>query len=148
MDDVVQVTFTRAFMGLSTFRRDAAFTTWLTRIAINTCNNLWRVRQRERNWIDVVDDPQSLAGVDVASPFPSPAEAIHRKELRALTMRAMHGLPDRYRRAVWMRYVRDLSYNEIKRELRVPIGTVKIWLHRARRLLKEELRESNPGILN
>ena len=148
VDDVVQSTFMRAFMGLGYYRRDAAFSTWLTRIAINTCHNLWRTRQREKKWIDVVDDPQVAAGPEVAGRFPNPEEAIHRRELQAITIGAIHSLPERYRKAVWMRYMKDLSYLDIKRELRVPIGTVKIWLHRARRMLREKLDDPNLGIHN
>ena len=143
VDDVVQVTFTRAFTALGDFRREATFSTWLTRIAVNTCSNFWREQQRRRKWVEVVDDPEAIPHRRSGPGLADPEETFHRNQIHRTTLDAICGLPARYRKALWMRCVKDLSYREIGRELRVPIGTVKIWLHRARRMLREELQGLN-----
>ena len=142
VEDLVQATFIRAFGALHTFRGRAAFSTWLTRIALNVYRSHLRVQKTRQSWILETEDPESAARIlrEPAS-CGDPDWAMQQKERRELVRRGIQSLPSRYRQAMWLRYVKDWSYEEITHALQVPIGTVKTWLCRARRQLKGEFRK-------
>lgn len=142
VDDLVQTTFLRAFRSLGSFRGDAAFGSWLTQIALNVCRSHVRSVQTRRRWISQAEDPESLSDVALPSaPAENPERVVQEKEWQALVMQGIQALPERYRQALWMRYVREWSCEEITQALQVPLGTVKTWICRARRQLKSEFRE-------
>jgi RNA polymerase sigma-70 factor, ECF subfamily len=147
VDDLVQATFIRAYQGLAGFRGEAAFSTWLTQIAMNLCTSHVRSQRARRARLDVVAEPETeIREVWEPARLEDPSEALDRKEDQALLIRAIGRLPKSYRRAMWLRYVEDRSYLEIMGELGVPMGTVKSWLHRARQQLETEIRgEADSG---
>lgn len=139
-EDLVQVVFMKAFQGLADFRGQAAFSTWLTRIALNVCTSCLRTRRTQRNWVDEADDAvPALQARWHPAPHEDPEAAMVRKERREIVMQGIQALPDRQREAVWLHYVRERSYGEIVAELKVPIGTLKVWLYRGRHRLRGEV---------
>ena len=70
----------------------------------------------------------------------TPESDLHHKEYQNLILQGIQTLPERHRKAMWLRYVKDRSYGEITRALQVPIGTVKTWLARGRQELRGELQ--------
>ena len=141
-DDLVQVTFMKAFQALPGFRGQSAFSTWLTRIALNVCTSHLRARRVREN---LHNDPGGF-GLDLYPPWnpairDDPETEMIRKERRALVRRGIRALPSPLRKAVWLRYVQDKSYREITEALQVPMGTVKIWLYRGRHCLKGEFQK-------
>lgn len=115
--DLLQVTFIRAWRGLPGFRGDCAFTTWLHRIAVNTC------REAGRRQPQVLEPP-------AAAPVPD-AETADRVRATLLTLRPV------YRVVLALRYSLALSYREIAERLNWSIPRVKVTLHRARRAFKD-----------
>jgi len=141
IEDLVQVTFMRAFRALHTFRGDAAFSTWLTQIALNACRSHLRSWQMKQAWQQGVDDLEAVSSVAREIPlYEDPEKTMRRKRREALVRQGIQALPARYRRAMWLHYVMDWSYEEITHTLHVPIGTLKTWLYRARRQLAGEFR--------
>ncbi len=142
-EDLMQVTFLRAYRGLSGFRGEAAFSTWLMQIALNVCTTHLRAKQARRSWQETIEDPQ-LGYRDKWEPTGTerPDDALNRKECREMLEAGISDLPQQYRHAVRLRYVQDRSYAEIARELGVPMGTLKTWLHRARHQLQESLNDT------
>lgn len=142
-EDLMQVTFLRAYRGLSGFRGEAAFSTWLMQIALNVCTTHMRSKQARRSWQKTIEDTQ-LGYRDTWEPANTerPDDALSRKECREMLEESIAELPQRYRHAVRLRYVKDRSYAEIARELGVPMGTLKTWLHRARHQLQESLNDT------
>ena len=141
-DDLVQVTFVKAFQALSGFRGQSAFSTWLTRIALNVCTSHLRARRVREN---LNNNPGSF-GLDLYPPWSpatrdDPETEMIRKERRALVRRKIQSLPSQLKKAIWLRYVQEKSYREITEMLQVPMGTVKIWLYRGRHRLKGEFQK-------
>lgn len=139
--DLVQTAFLKAYGALGSYRGEAAFATWLTRIALNVHKSHFRRQQVRRRWIKVTDDPAALADatrVPVAGE--NPEVSVERNQQRELVRKSIRALPARYRKVVWMRYVRDWSYEEITLALQIPMGTVKTWLNRGRYQLKGEFK--------
>ena len=137
VEDQVQTTFMRAYKSLHLFRGDSAFSTWLVRIALNVCRSDYRAQQSRPSL--VFTDPTTM-DVDWGAGPLRPDAAFEQKERARLVREGIESLPPNYRRAVWLRYVREWSYEEITQALQVPMGTVKTWLYRARSLLAQRIR--------
>ena len=101
---------------------------WLARIALNTARNEIRGRRAH----DDVDD----ATTNLAAPDDGPLRLAERNDERRMWTRLLAQLPDRYRLAVVLRYVDDLSYPELADTLGRPLGTVKSDVHRGVALLR------------
>ena len=139
--DLVQTAFLKAYSALGSYRGEAAFATWLTQIALNVHKSHFRKQQVRRRWIKVTDDPAALAdAMRVPVAGENPEVSVERIQQRELVRKSIRALPARYREVVWMRYVRDWSYEEITGALQIPMGTVKTWLNRGRYQLKGEFR--------
>ena len=138
----MQDTFFRAYRSLHTFKGQAAFSTWLTQIALNVYRSHLRSQQVRQNWVYQTEDPEVVHNVirDLI-PGALPDQIVEKRERIQLVHKSIQNLPERYRKAMWLRYVMDWSYEEITQALRVPLGTVKTWLCRARRQLKSEFRK-------
>jgi RNA polymerase sigma-70 factor (ECF subfamily) len=151
-EDLVQVTFMRAFQGLRHFRGDAAFLTWLTRIAINVCHSHRQLRWVRQAWMEETGDETDTVAEAAAwrrSALPNletPEDFVCRKERSDMVKQRIREMRLPYRDAMWLRYVKDQSYAEITRELDVPMGTLKAWLCRGRRQLQSELEELAEGV--
>jgi RNA polymerase sigma-70 factor (ECF subfamily) len=136
-EDVLQETYIHAFTHLAEFRAEARLSTWLTRIALNEA--LGRRRKRRPTVVDV----KAIEGM--VAPFsahkPDPEEAAALAEIRSLLERAVGGLPEPFRIVFVMRDVEEMSIEETALLLALRPQTVSTRLFRARRLLREALRD-------
>ncbi len=134
--DAAQDAFLKAFRSLPAFRGDAAFGTWLHRIAINAALDI--VRRRPAQTHDALETVAAL-------PAESGDREVERRELQRRIHRAIAGLPADQRAAVVLRDVQGLSYGEIAAVLKVPLGTVRSRLSRARESLRQALVDLSPA---
>ena len=133
-EDMTQEAFVRAWRGLSGFRGQAQFKTWLYRIVHNLCLNRLPGLQRELLQAEPLEEV-------LPSPAPSMPSRFEDQERMAFLHTELGRLPEKYRLVLTLRYLQHLSYDEIATTLDVPIGTVKTHIHRARRMLTERLRQ-------
>lgn len=141
-EDVVQETYVRVFTGLDTFRGEAAFGTWITRIAVNealgrlrrpqTLN--WEIYGANRAQAEIIHFPASAANSD-------PEKAVAQTEIRAMLERAIDELPDAFRTVFVARLVEGMSVEETADLIGLQAETVKTRLHRARVLLRAKLEK-------
>jgi RNA polymerase sigma-70 factor, ECF subfamily len=127
-EDVTQDAYLRAFRGLSGFRGDAQFETWLYRIVANAALSHLR---RKRRFADVLSEPQDDLR-DAAQEVGLAERAVDRDELES----ALDALSPALRTVVLLKDVYGFSCQEIGDQLGVSEGAVKVRLHRARRRLK------------
>ena len=140
-DDLVQMTFIRAFCHLGTFRGEAPFPTWLTRIALNVWYDWLEQRRQRSECVTTMDDPELASGVQRAQKtFENPEGVLYAKELSQILLEAIQLLPTNQRLAMYLRFLREWSYPEVGDELQAPIGSVKTWLFRGRRRVAREFR--------
>ena len=142
-DSAAQDTLVKAYTNLESFDGRSAFTTWLTRIAINTSLDELRRRRREGLKVDVGDDEEGydiLAGVadDTAGPLD---RTIQRQAVERLAV-LERDLPDRQREIFRLRFYAELELEEIAGALDVHVGTIKTQLHRAVHRLRAELGDT------
>jgi RNA polymerase sigma-70 factor (ECF subfamily) len=133
-EDMTQEAFVRVWRGLSGFRGQAQFTTWLYRIVHNLCLNRLPGLRRELLQAKPLEEV-------VADPSPSPTDLFDTRERLAFLHAQLDRLPEKYRLVLTLRYLQHLSYAEVAAALDMPMGTVKTHIHRARRLLRERLRQ-------
>lgn len=142
-EDVVQETYVRAFTGLDLFRGEAAFGTWLTRIAINDALGRLRRRRPTVEWeshgedrlqAEIIQFPGSAAAND-------PERTMARSEIRDVLEQSIDDLPDPFRLVFVARVVEGMNVEETAELLGLRSETVKTRLHRARLLLRATLEE-------
>jgi RNA polymerase sigma-70 factor (ECF subfamily) len=137
-EDAAQEVFVRAWNQLRTFQIDRRFSTWLLSIASHHCIDMLRRRKPTA--------PLDGVALFVPSDTPEPDELALRGEQRDMVQRMLNILPDKYRTVTVLRYYNDLSYDEIARMTGLTESAVKTQLHRARRMLAEQLVSA--GVVN
>ncbi len=139
-DEMAQDSLVKAFTGIRKFDGRAAFSTWLTRIAINTC--LDRLRRRRRaGMVDEPVDEDDGRGVleTVADDQAGPLDRTMQQQALASLADREDDLPPRQREIFRLRFYAEMELEEIAEALSVHVGTVKTQLHRAVHRLRREL---------
>lgn len=141
-EDVVQETFIKAYRALHYFRGDAAFYTWLYRIAINTAKNYLLTQGRRAATSSDADAEQAESFEDGSKlrDNNTPESVLASKQIAATVNAAMDLLPIELRTAIVLREIEGLSYEEIAEIMACPIGTVRSRIFRAREVIAEKLK--------
>ncbi len=134
--DAVQETFITVFRKADRFAGRSAFSTWLYRVAVNTCYDVGR-RTRRKN-TDALPD-----GFDPADP--AAADGYESADIRPEIEAALAALPAEFRAAVILADLEGLALETVAEAIGVPIGTVKSRVFRGRRLLAESLGNLRAG---
>lgn len=137
-EDVVQEAYMRAFRELATFRGEALFSTWLTRIACHEA--LARARKRQR-LVRLVPRPSDAGGEppDPPSKAIGPERELENRELQNVLREAVDILPDPLRTVFCLREIEGLSTEETAGALDLTTENVRVRLHRAKRSLRQTL---------
>lgn len=142
-EDMYQEAFLRVYRMLPDFRGDASFSTWLYRIVSNTCVDELRRRKRQRT-VSInaaVETNDGEMERELPSDEDTPEDQLQRVEVRHLVQYGLEGLDEEFRLVLVLRYVNELSYNQIAEATGLPLGTVKSRLNRALKALKEKLSD-------
>ena len=142
--DMAQEVFTKAYLALSRYDERYRFTTWLYRIASNSAIDHLRRRRLSTVSLDQpVHGPDGDITIELPSPGTSPAQELEYRETVRDLSQAMQALPASYRQLLLLRHAQHLRYDEIATVSRLPLGTVKNRIFRARVLLRRLLDEKN-----
>lgn len=138
--DLTQEAFLKAWRSLGSFQFEAAFSTWLYRLASNTCLDYLRsVKRRPQVSLTVEDADSETQTMDLPDTAPLPEDAVIAKEEGELLSKAMLKLDEQQRQILTLRVVNDLSYAQIAEILQIKEGTVKSRLARSRDALRKIL---------
>jgi len=148
--DACQDAWVRAWRALSNFRGESAFGTWLHRIAVNAAIDAAQRRKRAPlPYSDLApanaddDDDGAREKLEPSTPFSDdPAQRALREERRLAVRNALATLPEHYRIALVLLDIEGYTYEEIAQTLKLPLGTVKSRINRARCSLRERLQET------
>lgn len=140
--DVVQEVFLKIFRNIDHFRGGSTLKTWIYRIAVNEAHNhrRWFARHQKPEIGFVADD--EIAGPhekNFADPGRSPFDLAVNEETRVVVEEALAKLNPKFRAAVVLRDIEDLSYEEIAAVLDISLGTVKSRILRGRESLRKIL---------
>ncbi|WP_347552813.1 RNA polymerase sigma factor SigW [Pseudalkalibacillus hwajinpoensis] len=141
-EDVAQEAFIRAYTNIDRYQIDRKFSTWLYRIATNL--SIDRMRKKKPDYyLDA-----EISGTDgltmysqISSGEELPDDEVVSLEAQNDIHRAILSLPPKYRSAITLKYIQELSLKEISEILDLPLGTVKTRIHRGREALRKKLRE-------
>jgi len=144
-NDCAQETFIKAFKSIKKFRFESAFSTWLYRIAVNTCKN--RIKSSAYRWKKRTVSLETSSGSkndnplsEIVNDSPTPVMALEKKERMIQIQTAIHSLPEEQNQVVVMRDIQGLSYQDISDITGLNLGTVKSRLARGRLELRNRLK--------
>jgi RNA polymerase sigma factor (sigma-70 family) len=135
-EDVCQDIFLKVYQNLEGFRFDSKLSTWIARIAYTTCLNFL---EKKRTVLFEDAAPAGLTVDDCQSAAPGPESYAGGRQASSRICEEIDHLPVIYGTILSLYHLQDMSYAEIGKILSMPDGTVKSYLFRARRMLKERL---------
>jgi len=140
-EDIAQETFLRVYANLHQFNESYKFSTWIYRIATNLCIDRGR---KKRPDFSLDEQAEGTEGLDwysrLASRDRTPEEKVVTQELQETVQDALNELAPKYRSIMILRYIEDLSLQEISEVLKLPVTTIKTRIHRGREALRGRLR--------
>ncbi len=142
VEDVTQEAFIKAYRALPAFRGDSAFYTWLYRIGINTAKNyLMAMGRRAPTSTEVeAEDAEGFDEGEQLRDINTPESLLLSNEIAETVNSTIEKLPEELRKAIQMREIEGMSYEDIAQAMNCPIGTVRSRIFRAREAIAEQLR--------
>ncbi|MCQ2011307.1 RNA polymerase sigma factor SigW [Sporolactobacillus sp. STSJ-5] len=145
-EDLSQEAFIRAYNHIDQYDHERKFSTWLFRIATNLSIDFLR---RRKNVVSLDAVVPSTEGLSLNAMLPDegeqPEDRIVRKETEEMVQGEIKKLPEKYRSAVVLKYIEDLSLKEISEIMEIPVGTVKTRIHRGREMLRKNMMAEGGG---
>ncbi len=139
-EDVVQQIFLQAYQHLGKFRGESKFFTWLYTIALNLIRNHIRQRNiRRMDSIDVSGKTADSPGPQWPDKSPSPEKITQDRWDLERVRTALENLTDPHRTIFTLHYFHHLSLKDVAVRVGRPIGTIKVYLHRARKMVLSHL---------
>ncbi len=135
--DAAQEVFLRVYKSLSTFKGEAQFSTWLYRVTANVCNDI--LRKRKKHTAISLDRDDESSHSEIPDDSASPHERAEGNELQKLVQSEVAKLPEDYRVVLTLYEFENLQYDMIAEILKIPIGTVKSRISRAKKTLRKNL---------
>lgn len=140
--DIAQETFIKAYKALPNFRGESSFYTWLYRIATNVAKTYLENIQKQRSQVDIdAEDFESKDTNGVMTDATTPDRILESEELKRVILKALNELPQELKEAFALREVEGLSYEEISDRVKVPIGTVRSRIFRARQYIESKMQQ-------
>ena len=142
VEDVTQEAFIKAYRALPAFRGDSAFYTWLYRIGINTAKNyLMALGRRAPTSTEVeAEEAEGFEEGEQLRDISTPESVLLSNEIAKTVNKTIEQLPEELRKAIQMREIEGMSYEDIAEAMNCPIGTVRSRIFRAREAIAEQLR--------
>ncbi|UTR12562.1 RNA polymerase sigma factor SigW [Evansella sp. LMS18] len=140
--DISQEAFLRAYTNIESYDINRKFSTWIFRIATNLAID--RIRKKKPDF-HLEDQVAGTEDLDYYSQIPGddvlPEDVVVQHEMQEWIQDEIMMLPPKYRSAIILKYMEDLSLKEIGEVLNLPVATVKTRIHRGREALRKRLRD-------
>jgi RNA polymerase sigma-70 factor (ECF subfamily) len=136
IEDICQEVFMKVYSKIGKFRGEAKLSTWIARIAYNT--SISHLRKEDRDELSYDERPALVAGETDESTH---CQSIETAEIKNYLMMKIEELPVQYRTVLTLFHLEEFSYREIEEITGMPEGTIKSYLSRARKILKEKLEK-------
>lgn len=131
--ELAHVVLTKAYYALSSYRKEAAFGTWLYRIAVRTCLDWKKANQREWSRRAATAEQEADSVTDE-----TPEKLLLDKEMKAELMQLVNELKEPYKSVVYLYFFRGLSYREIAEQTGAAEKTIESQLYRAKQILRKK----------
>ena len=137
-EDVGQEIFVKIYQSLASFQFQSKLSTWISRIAFNACVNYLQ-KKRLPLWADLQPLEEQNPIDSIAADGPNPEQRFEAQELTEQVHRAIAALAPVYAAVLSLYHLEEFSYQEISEVMELPQGTVKSYLFRARKKVKEQV---------
>ncbi|MCB0727426.1 MAG: sigma-70 family RNA polymerase sigma factor [Ignavibacteriae bacterium] len=142
VEDLTQEAFIKAFNSLQNFDKQFAFSTWLFKIATNNAIDYLRKKKLYTFSIDKeIQADDSDYKFEIPDHENKPDKHILDDQLKQIINEAIETLPPKYKSVIVLRHKEEKEYEEIAKELKIPLGTVKAHIFRGRELLNKYLKD-------
>lgn len=141
VNDLAQETFIKVYNSLSSFQFQYTFSSWLFRIASNNCIDFLRKRRFPTISLSQPLNESDDQFFEIEDKEYAPDKKMLTEERRKLLLKAIEELPEHYKEIIKLRHQEEMDYNQIAEHLKIPLGTVKAHLFRARKLLLQNLKQ-------
>lgn len=143
VEDLTQETFIKAYNALPTFHFGFSFSSWIYKIASNTCIDFLRKKRFQTVSLSqpVSGSPDEETEYEIEDDSYIPDVRVLSEERQRILKEAIERLPDNYREIIKMRHEQEMDYTEISDAMNLPLGTVKAHLFRARKTLYTMLKK-------
>lgn len=134
-NDIAQISYYRALVGLKNFNRSLDFSPWLSRIVTNASIDLIKQRQKDHQLVSQIPSSRLVNGLFslvIDNSQRTPLEILQQREEALITLQRIDELPKIYQEPLYLSAIEGLSYNEISDKLDLPLGTVRSRINRAR----------------
>lgn len=142
IEDIAQETFIKVYRAISNFKGESAFYTWLYRIAVN-CTHTYVEKNLKRSLLPdekITLDEGTFALNPSLIDSHTPESHLVNQEIVQVIAQSMAELPEELRRALELRELEGLSYDEIAEQMQTPVGTVRSRIFRAREAIAARLK--------
>jgi RNA polymerase sigma-70 factor (ECF subfamily) len=137
VEDICQEVFMKVFRKIKKFRGESKLSTWIATIAYNT--SITHIRGRGRKQEVLTDEEARL---DLGKTDDRLVQkAVEKEEVKAILLQMIEKLPVQYRTVLTLFHLEEFSYKEVEEITGMPEGTIKSYLSRARKLLKDKLEK-------
>lgn len=138
--DLSQETFLKAYKNLARYNMQYTFSTWLYRIAINTALDYLKAKKhRMTETFKKLEDVEARVFDKTHGAQDISRDVLLKMEVHDL----LNSIPPRYKAVMVLKFSQELTYDEIADILKMPVGTVKMQIHRARAMLFNKMKEQN-----
>ena len=135
--DITQEVFVSLFRNMDKFKEEFSILPWIKKITVNRCLNFIRDKKETLSLNKITEEGDEFEAI-----LPSDENterSILYKDTKKSLETAIKRLPPEERMAVLLRHMKGMKYEEIARVMNVPLGTIKTFLHRGRKILKDDL---------
>jgi RNA polymerase sigma-70 factor (ECF subfamily) len=140
-EDISQEAFLRSYQALSRFNPKYKFSTWLYQVTLNIIRDRFKKKKIKSISLDApINSDKSNYYHQTSDTTHNPEAILANREKEEYIQQAIFSLPLKYREVIVLRHLKDLSYIEISSILKIPTGTVKVRIYRAREQLRDMLK--------
>lgn len=140
-EDAAQEAFIRAYTFIESLREGTKFGSWLCQIVTNICLTKTKASHSQQVFMDIDGEEAEARHQELRDPSLSPEEITTKEDFNQQVRSLVGSLPPQYRAVLTLYHLNDFSYNEISETLKLPIGTVKTHLFRAKEMLRRAVVE-------
>jgi RNA polymerase sigma-70 factor (ECF subfamily) len=141
-EDLAQEVFIKVYRNLDGFKGDSKFSTWIYRIAYNTCVDKHRRKKKIQFFSLDSGNDENVGTMQLVSGNPLPEDEVIQKERYKKIQACIASLKPKYKTVIILRDIQNYSYEEIAEILQLPLGTVKSHISRARAALSDALKRT------
>lgn len=139
--DLTQDTFIKAYNALSSFQFGYSFSSWIYKIASNTCIDFLRKKRLAQVSLNQRNNSEEEYEIEIEDKEYMPDLNVMTEEKLKALREAIENLPENYREIIKLRHEKEMDYADIADKLDIPLGTVKAHLFRARKQLFQQLKK-------